>query len=172
MEPYLANLSEKSYQSEIAEIFAEKEKQLIQVQIGKPAPDFTLVSADGKLLRLADFKGKVVYIDLWASWCAPCREAMPDYKRLYEKHKNNEKLAFVGIAVSDGEKQWRQALKEENPTWIQLRDEDGSISRSYVANAIPKYIIIDKLGHIVSFDAPGPKDPDAEKLLLETLAKD
>ncbi len=171
VEPYLTSLSDHTYKGEITEVFNEKEKQLMQVQIGKPAPDFTLFSADGKTYRLADFKGKVVYIDLWASWCAPCREAMPAYKKLYEKHKDNEKIAFLGIAVSDGEKEWRQALKEENPNWIQLRDNDGTIARSYVANAIPKYIIIDKEGKIVSFNAPGPEDPNTEKLLLSELAK-
>ena len=170
-EPYFASLSGNRYKDEIAEIFKSKEKQLMQVQIGKPAPDFTLISAEGKKYRLEDFKEKVVYIDLWASWCSPCREAMPAYKKLYEKHKANENIAFLGIAVSDGDKEWRQALKEEQPTWIQLRDDDGIIARSYVANAIPKYIIIDKAGNIVSFDAPGPEEPEAEKLLLDAISK-
>ncbi|WP_316737528.1 TlpA disulfide reductase family protein [Pedobacter aquatilis] len=169
--PYIEAFSNKNYSAELAEVYAEKEKQLMQVQIGKPAPDFTLLSADGKTYRLTDFRGKVVYIDLWASWCAPCREAMPDYKKLHEKYKSNESLAFLGIAVSDGEREWRQALKEENPSWLQLRDADGVISRSYVANAIPKYIVIDKNGNIVSFDAPGPGDNEAEKILLQELNK-
>lgn len=172
LEPYLATLADDTYKLEINASYSEKEKQLMQVQIGKPAPDFTLISADQKTYRLADFKGKVVYIDLWASWCVPCRKAMPDYKKLYDKHKDNAQMAFLGIAVSDGEKEWRQALKEENPNWIQLHDKEGIISRSYIANAIPKYIIIDKQGKIVSFDAPGPEDPQAEKLLLAELSKE
>ncbi|MFC3561157.1 redoxin family protein [Pedobacter jamesrossensis] len=172
LEPYLASLADDTYKDEINATYMDKEKQLMEVQIGKPAPDFTLLSAEGKTYRLADFKGKVLYIDLWASWCGPCRKAMPDYKKLYDKHKDKEQIAFLGIAVSDGEKEWRQALKEEGPEWIQLHDKEGIISRSYIANAIPKYIIVDKLGNIVSFDAPGPEDPQAEKLLLAELAKE
>ena len=171
MEPYYASLSIAGYKTELKEILTEKEKQLMQVQIGKPAPAFALLTPDGKELKLADFKGKVVYIDLWASWCAPCRQAMPDFKKLYEKYKNNEQMAFIGIAVSDGEKEWRQALKEEMPNWIQLIDKEGIVKKSYIANAIPKYILIDKNGNIVSFDAPGPENPVTEKLLLAELDK-
>jgi len=171
MEPYLASLSTNDYKGELNEIFADKEKKLMEVQIGKPAPDFSLLTPEGKSFKLADFKGKVVYIDLWASWCGPCRAAMPDYKKLYEKYKNHEQMAFIGIAVSDGEKEWRQALKEENPGWLQLYDKDGVIAKSYIANAIPKYIIIDKQGKIVSFDAPGPGDPAVEETLLNELKK-
>lgn len=171
MEPYIAALSTNDYKGYLNEIFADKEKKLMEVQIGKPAPDFSLATPDGKSFTLADFRGKVVYIDLWASWCGPCREAMPDYKKLYEKYKDNEQMAFIGIAVSDGEKEWRQALKEENPGWLQLYDKEGIISRSYIANAIPKYIIIDKQGKIVSFNAPGPGDPSIEEMLLNELKK-
>ncbi|WP_316851647.1 TlpA family protein disulfide reductase [Pedobacter agri] len=78
IEPYLASFSGNSYKGEINEKFADKEQQLMKTQVGKPAPDFKLVSADGKTYRLVDFKGKVVYIDLWASWCVPCRESIPD----------------------------------------------------------------------------------------------
>lgn len=123
------------------------------------------------IFTLEDFKGKILYIDLWASWCGPCREEIPNYKKLVERYKNNPQVAFLGIAVSDGEKEWRKALTEEKPTWLQLYDRDGVVARSYVANAIPKYILIDAAGKVLNFNAPGPGSPEILKALDAVLAK-
>ncbi|WPV02367.1 TlpA disulfide reductase family protein [Mucilaginibacter sp. cycad4] len=171
MRVFIDAISNPALKNNIAGNFTEKKLQLMQVQIGKPAPAFTLPSDYGKVFSLADFKGKVVYIDLWASWCGPCRQEMPAYKKLSDKFKANQQVAFVSIAVHDGEKEWRNALKEEKPDWLQLYDKDGIVAQSYIAYAIPKYILIDKEGRMLSFDAPGPGSPQAEQLINEAIAK-
>ncbi len=171
MRVFIDAMSNPALKNNLAANFTEKKLQLMQVQIGKPAPAFTLPSDRGKVFNLADFKGKVIYIDLWASWCGPCRQEMPAYKKLSDKFKTNPQVAFVSIAVHDGEKEWRNALKEEKPDWLQLYDKDGTVAQSYIAYAIPKYILIDKEGKMLSFDAPGPGSVKAEQMINEAIAK-
>lgn len=156
---------------EIAKSYSEKEFQLMQLQVGKPAPAFSLPDDRGKIHRLADFKGKVIYIDLWASWCAPCRVEMPNFKKLKDKFKDNDKVVFMGIAVFDGEADWRKALSEEKPEWLQLYDTSSAVADSYVAAAIPKYILIDKNGKVVNLNAPGPGNKSIEDLIEDEISK-
>ena len=141
-------------------------------QVGKPAPGFVLESNLGKTYRLEDFKGKVVYLDLWASWCHPCRAETPAFKILYDKYKKNNQVAFISIAVKDAFKDWKIALAEDKPEWIQLIDKDEIVNKSYVAYSIPKFILIDKKGNIVNFDAPRPSSGmEIEELLNQEIAK-
>jgi thiol-disulfide isomerase/thioredoxin len=143
----------------------------MQLQIGKSAPPFSLPDERGKIHHLSNFKGKVIYIDLWASWCEPSRAEVPNFKKLKDKFRHNDKVAFMGIAVSDGEKEWRKALSEEKPDWLQLYDASSAVARSYVATAVPKYILIDKSGKVVNFNAPSPGDKSIEDLIKDEIAK-
>jgi thiol-disulfide isomerase/thioredoxin len=171
MQVFIGAISNAALKKNLTSGFIEKKQQLMQVQLGKPAPAFTLADDHGNVFSLADFKGKVIYIDLWASWCGPCRQEMPSFKKLSDKFKTNQQIAFISIAVHDGEKEWRNALKEEKPDWLQLYDKDGTVAQSYIAYAIPKYILIDKEGKMLSFDAPGPGNVQAEQLINEAIAK-
>ncbi|MFA6083248.1 TlpA family protein disulfide reductase [Mucilaginibacter sp.] len=171
LQPRFDAIKNEALKKDITNGFKEKENQLMLVQTGQPAPAFTLPSDKGKIYSLEDFKGKVVYIDLWASWCAPCRAEIPNYKTLYEKYKDNSQVAFMAIAVFDGDREWRKALDVEKPTWLQLYDSNGVVARSYVANAIPKYILIDKNGRVVNFNAPGPGSVEIGKLIDAEIAR-
>lgn len=165
IKPYMPALNPASRKN-MAERLAAKETELFKTQIGKPAPKFALQNNKGENFTLDDFKGKVVYLDLWASWCGPCRVETPDFKVLYNKYKNDNNIAFISIAVSDGINEWKKALNEDKPEWLQLRDKDGIVSKAYVANTIPKFIIVDKQGNIVSFDAPAPSSGKQIEALL------
>ncbi|MDB5202981.1 MAG: Thiol-disulfide isomerase or thioredoxin [Ferruginibacter sp.] len=170
--PYVAAFSDPNFQQTISSEFLEKRTALLRTAVGKPAPLFALESDSGRLYRLEEFKGKVVYIDLWASWCGPCRLETPAFKKLYHSFKEDARIVFLGIAVNDGEAPWRKALKQDQPDWIQLLDRNGQVDRAYVATMIPKFIVIDKQGNIVSFDAPAPSSgPIIENLLREEMAK-
>jgi thiol-disulfide isomerase/thioredoxin len=172
IEPYLSSLRSNFYKESIERKVFEKENELIRLVKGKPAPQFTLESNLGKTYSLDDFKGKVIYLDLWASWCAPCREETPSLKRLYNKYKANNQIVFLSISVNDGVNEWKKAIEKDEPDWIQLKDKDGLVWRSYVATFIPKFIVIDKSGNIVDFDAPRPSSGQAiEKLLDQEIGK-
>lgn len=169
---FIQSIESESYKTSIQQLIADKEQELLLTQIGQPAPAFTLKSNKGTLHSLSDFKGKVVYIDLWASWCIPCRQETPNLKQLYEAYKDDERIEFISIAVSDGEREWRKALEEDQPLWLQLYDDEGKVNQAYVANSIPKFIVIDKKGNIVNFSAPGPSSGKVlERLLLDEMTK-
>jgi thiol-disulfide isomerase/thioredoxin len=170
-QPLYDAITSAAVKRDIAAGYADRELQLIQLQIGKPAPPFSLPDDRGKVHHLADFKGKVIYIDLWASWCEPCRAEMPNFRKLKEKFKDSDKIAFMGIGVFDGEKEWRGALSEEKPDWLQLYDTSSAVAKSYVAASIPKYILIDKNGNVVNFNAPSPGDKSIEQLIKDEIAK-
>lgn len=169
--PFVDAIQITALKKDINAKFYEKEKQLMQIQIGKPAPAFNLPSDQGKTYSLSDFKGKVIYIDLWASWCAPCRAEMPNFQKLSDKYKDNPNVAFVSIAVFDGDREWRKALAVEKPTWLQLYDKGGFVAGAYVANAIPKYILIDKNGNVVNYNAPGPGSNEISGLIDQEMGK-
>jgi thiol-disulfide isomerase/thioredoxin len=171
-EIYFSTFSNPFYKKSIVTKFSEKETELLRTEIGKPAPKFTLESNLGNSYSLEDYKGKVVYLDLWASWCAPCRAETPSFKILISKYKNDNRIAFLSIAVHDGINDWKKALEEDKPDWVQLLDKEGTVWKSYVANTIPKFILIDKEGKIVNFDAPWPSSgEEIERLLNREIAK-
>ncbi|MGN6439163.1 MAG: redoxin family protein [Agriterribacter sp.] len=169
---YIALLNHKADRVSMDSLFSQMEKKLLVTQVGSPAPAFTAEDSLGKSHSLADYKGKVVYLDLWASWCGPCREQTPHLKKIFDKYKSDSRIAFVGIAVSDKKDKWMEALREEDTKWLQLFDSYTKVQNAYVANSIPKFILINKEGNIVSFDAPMPSSgAELERLLDQEIAK-
>lgn len=166
-EPYMFTFFNSFYKTLITLKFLEKEKQLLKTQVGKPAPEFTLENNSKESFSLKDFKGKVVYLDLWASWCKPCRAESPFLNTMNAKYKNDNRIVFISIAVADEINKWKKALKEDKPEWIQLIDKDDLVWKSYVlSNSIPRFILIDKLGNIVNFDAPRPSSGNEIEILI------
>lgn len=169
---YISKLKNPYYKKSLESEFDEKEAELLRTQIGKPAPEFTLENNSGNNYSLADFKGKVVYLDMWASWCGPCREETPALKNLYNRYKDDNRIVFIGIAINDGINNWKKALEEDKPEWLQLIDKEGLVWKSYVAYLIPKFIVIDKAGKIANFDAPRPSSgKEIENILDIEMAK-
>jgi thiol-disulfide isomerase/thioredoxin len=168
-QPYISALTNADYRKTMLALFDSQVKEWAEFDAGKPAPSFHLSSQNEKKYKLEDFRNKVVYIDLWASWCGPCREETPALKKLYEKYKNDDRIAFVSIAVRDKQKAWLKAISEDKPAWIQLIDENDNVGRSYKVKFVPRFILIDKQGKIVDFDAPSPSD---EKEITELLERE
>ncbi len=116
---------------------------------GTMAADFSLVTAKGKSFKLSDQRGKYVLIDFWASWCAPCRNALPEVARLYDKYKG-ENFELVGFSIDRSVDKWHQALQEENCKWPQVCDHTGKVAKLYAVSLIPLTVIIDPDGKILS----------------------
>ncbi|MCW3117460.1 MAG: alkyl hydroperoxide reductase/Thiol specific antioxidant/Mal allergen, partial [Chitinophagaceae bacterium] len=171
-QPYLDKLTNKQFKEKLDTFYFKKANALVKFRTGKPAVNFTLEDMEGKSFSLADFKGKAVYLDFWASWCYSCRVETPHLQALYNKYKNDDRVVFISIAVNDRMVEWKKAIEIDKPGWLQLKDKNDLASKAYAANLIPKFILIDKLGNIATFDAPPPSDiVNVTRLIDEEVKK-
>ena len=133
------------------------------------APDFTLETLDGGEMTLSDLRGKVVMVNLWASWCPPCRAEMPAIESVYKENKNRglEVLA-VNTTYQDGEKAAALFASGLGLTFPILLDQDGAVSRRYQLQALPTTYFIDRRGVIRSVVPGGPMSES----LIETKIAD
>ena len=113
----------------------------------KPAPAFDLPSRDGKDVKLAQYKGQVVMINFWASWCGPCRKEMPLLESIYKKYN---KLGFVllGVNVEPDSKAATEWLKQTPVSFPVLFDKDSKVSQMYDVASMPSTVIIDRKGNV------------------------
>lgn len=132
---------------------------------GKPAPDFKLENIDGGQTSLSDFKGKVVYLDIWATWCRPCLEEMKKGKKLKEAFKGNKEVVFLYISIDKDVEKWKNYVKTNNVEGVHLISREGAeenILQRYDAPYIPRFVLIDKEGNIVQYEAKAPSDASVE----------
>lgn len=122
-----------------------------------PAIDFTLVDQYGETHTLSDYKGKVVFLNFWATWCPPCRMEMPDIEEVYkERGKNAEDVIILGVAGPNlgregSKEEIIEFLKEEGYTYPVVFDETGDIMATYSIQSLPTTFIIDRDGNIVDY---------------------
>jgi len=120
------------------------------------APEITLISPNGKTIKLSKLKGKMVLIDFWASWCGPCRNENPNVVEAYTKYKNakfyNAKgFEVFSVSLDRDEKAWKSAIKADNLSWKNHGwDKEGKASASYNVSSIPSGFLIDGEGKIVA----------------------
>ena len=120
-----------------------------KLPIPRPAPDFLLPDMSGQSVRLSQLKGKVVLLNVWATWCAPCRQEMPTMQTLHQRLQNAD---FVLLAVSqdaDGGKVVQPYIQEGRFTFPVLLDMQGEVGRKYAVAGYPETFIINRQGDIV-----------------------
>ncbi len=142
------------------------------VNNGAPTPDFTLPNTEGKKLSLKDFRGKLVFLNFWASWCIPCREEMPAMERLYKEFKNK---GFIILAVNmkDRRKDALAFVKELQLTYPVVFDPDGQAGVLYGAWGLPATYLIGRKGVGLArvWGAAEWYSPGARKLIRVLLDK-
>lgn len=132
---------------------------------GRPSPDFTAVDRTGRRYTLSDFRGKYLYIDLWASWCGPCKRELPHLKRLSERFADRE-ILFLGLSVDSERDDWEKALDSEELPGTQLwLDPSSSFAADYGVDGIPRFILLDKEGHIVESNMLRPSSEGIDSYL-------
>ncbi|AWM13753.1 TlpA family protein disulfide reductase [Flavobacterium sp. NRK F10] len=150
-----------------------EESQKVKKLNGKPSPTFDYENHKGGKTKLEDLKGKLVYIDVWATWCGPCRAEIPHLKEL-EKKYHGKNIAFVSISVDalkDHDK-WKKFVTDKELGGIQLFADDSWKSdfvTQYQINGIPRFILVGKNGEIINADAPRPSSADVHELLDTNL---
>ena len=137
------------------------------------APAFKLPDTKGKPVRLSDFKGKVVYLDIWATWCGPCLKEIPYMERLKEKFRDKN-VEMITISIDTKVDAWLAKVAAMKMEGIQLIDNDGStnskIAKDYKIHGVPHFVLIDKKGRIASAFAPRPSEEvEVEKQINELL---
>lgn len=121
-------------------------------EVGSLAPDFVLNDTNGNPVKLSDYRGKVVMIDFWASWCNICVKAIPEVKEIYDKYSDKD-FEIISVSVDHNEEEWKQALTAYSMNWVHVFDEkapskNNVSSIKYKVSGIPTVVIIDKDGII------------------------
>lgn len=132
---------------------------------GRPSPDFTFVDINGKQVSLKDLRGRYVYIDVWATWCVPCRGELPHLKKLEETFKGMN-IAFVSLSCDKDKAKWEKMVKDDQMGGIQLwGDADNAFLNAYRVQTIPRFIFLDPEGRIVNPDMTRPSQPETIEAL-------
>jgi len=133
------------------------------VAIQDEAPDFTLKSLEGSNLRLEEYRGQVVLINFWASWCGPCRQEMPLLDRLHHRYEDTG-FAVLGVNVEGEVKPAQEIVDKTNVTFPVLIDEDQKVSEMYDLEAMPSTVVVDRDG-VVRYIHRGYKPGDEAKYI-------
>jgi len=142
--------------------------------IGAPGFDFTYNDVHGNEVSFSDFRGRIVYLNVWATWCAPCRAELPHKKRIEEHFAGNDNIVFVNVSLDNLRdiQRWRGFVKDNELGGVQLHGNiDGPMNfrTLYGITGIPRFMIFDKQGNIISTDASRPSSPEIIPLLTRLL---
>jgi peroxiredoxin len=127
-------------------------------EIGRAAPDFRLTQLGGGEVQLSDLRGRVVILNFWATWCAPCRQEMPEFVRIYSA-KQGQGLEIVAVDLQEAESQVQGFVDEFGMRFPILFDRSGEVARTYRVNQLPVTLIIDRDG-VVRAAKYGPVTPE------------
>lgn len=126
--------------------------------IGNVVYDFKQNTADGKTIKLSDYRGKYLLVDFWASWCGPCRMENPNVVAAYKKYKDKG-FTILGVSFDQDKAKWLSAVEKDQLTWDQVSDLKGwgnEAARIFSISSIPQNILIDKDGKILEKNLRGP----------------
>jgi thiol-disulfide isomerase/thioredoxin len=115
---------------------------------GQKAPDLS-ASANGKTFSLSDFRGRVVLLDFWASWCGPCRNALPKLKQLQAVYSSDQ-FVVISISEDDDQRTWQAFVSSHQMTWLQHFDTNGTIRKNFSVQGLPTYVLIGRDGTILN----------------------
>jgi thiol-disulfide isomerase/thioredoxin len=133
---------------------------------GSIGNEFTFNDKNGKNISLKDFEGKYVYLDIWATWCKPCKEDYPYLEALEEHFSTENKIEIIAISIDKDSKKWLEYILKNNRKGNQLHTNPNSdFVKFYEIGALPRYILLDKKGYIINSDEIRPSNPELIKKL-------
>lgn len=145
--------------------------KLYETKAGGVAANFTYPDASGKMISLSDFKGKVVLVDVWATWCGPCKQQIPFMKKLEEElHGMDVVILSVSVDEEKDKEKWKQMVIDEKLGGVHIFASGWSkICKDYKITGIPRFMLFDKNGNVISTEAPRPSDPALKTLIMKYL---
>jgi thiol-disulfide isomerase/thioredoxin len=171
MENVLHTFSDSVYSTSQYAFLMRKLAQKKALLPGQLAPDFTLLRKDSTKFTLSSTRGRYVMLDFWASWCYPCRKAIPHWKDAYAKY-HDKGLDIVSITDDNNWNSWFKAMDQEKMPWTQVADEfavknmPARVGDLYMSQYIPMYVLLDKDGKIILFN---PSETDMDKKLSSLM---
>lgn len=140
-----------------------------QLRVGDTVPEIELPNTKDSMIKLSSLQGKVVLIDFWASWCAPCRAANPYIQKLYSKYKDKG-FEVIGVSLDTKQKEWLKAIKQDRLKYLQVIDNTGwrsKVAERYFVELLPTNFLLDRSGKIVAIDLEGKELFDKVKSLVQ-----
>ncbi|WP_405291755.1 TlpA family protein disulfide reductase [Algibacter sp. Ld11] len=145
------------------EVLKKLQSEYETITKGNPASDLTFTKLDGSTVKLSDYKGKVIVLDLWATWCGPCMAEKPFFEALEKKYQEDNNVELISLSI-DTEKVWQAYFKKNKVVGNQLQINRSQLTNYKVAG-IPRFFVIDKNFNIIDVYAPLPSSGDLETLI-------
>lgn len=170
VQPLIAAMPDSEKKSQVIELFESYD----HLRAGKAAPDFLLPDDLGKNYSVSDFKGKVVVIDVWGTWCSWCIKKMPLFLEVAQRYKDNDEVVFASISIDSFKNysHWKYSLPRYGMMDLVnlfACEEKSDFMKNYCITGAPRYLVFDKKGQIVNVYTPGPGGEEFEKTIQKAL---
>jgi len=136
------------------------------LKIGQPAPEISLPTPNGNTVTLSSLRGKVVLIDFWATWCAPCVKEQPELKALYDQHIDHVKAGkfeILGVSLDKSKENWQKSIDRFKIDWLQVSDLmfwKSKVAKDYAIEGLPFNVLVNEQGNILAIDLHGKELED------------
>ena len=160
------NLHERDFSQELR-IRIDK---ALRIGKGRAAADIQLTAPDGSLHYLSEYKGKVIFLDFWATWCGPCIKEAPHFQKLSTRFSSDD-VVFIQVSIDTNIKTWKNYLKSHPNTLPQYISTDIVLKEQWGITEIPRFILIDRDFIIESSYAPNPSNQETVRLITQTLSR-
>lgn len=161
---YAATMKDPAFKAEVTAKLEQSSKLLP----GHPAFDIEMKDAEGNSFHLSDLKGNVLYVDLWATWCGPCKQESPYFEELAQAY-TGKAVTFVPVSTDTNKKAWLSYLAREKKSLKQYNSVDTALRTQWEIHYIPRFLLIDKNFNIVDAYAPRPSEKEKITALLDSL---
>ncbi len=135
---------------------------------GDPAPDFALLDLEGNSITLSQFRGNVVFINFWATWCPPCRAEMPEIEALYREYQD-QGVVVIGVDIAEPEDMVRKYLRRGGYSWNFVLDTTGKVSNDFRVTSLPTSFFLDRTGVVRAIGVGGMTKRNMESKLAEAM---
>lgn len=136
---------------------------------GDMSIDFSYPNISSEMISLSSFRGRLVYVDVWATWCGPCIAEIPSLERLQKDYENMD-IVFLSVSVDTDKEAWEKMLTEDQLGGVQLwADGWSQITKSYAIFGIPRFMLVDKSGELIAVDAPRPSSNEIRTMIDQRI---